>query len=131
MVGVGGLLPPSRKSAMLFLQSSELGLTQPLTRRQVCPLPPPPRFWGDGHTRWLERGWESTNFDEGTYTVVPILYTGRPWTVIAGDMITFTILNGLNNHEDARILVVGDAGAALRPTRSYTPLQLSFIIVFI
>jgi hypothetical protein len=46
-------------------------------------------------------------------------------------MITFTILNGLNNHEDTRILVVGDTGAALGPTRSYTPLQLSLIVVFI
>ncbi len=43
-------------------------------------------------------------------------------------MITFTILNGLHNHEDSRILIVGDAGAALGPTRSYTPLQLFFII---
>ncbi len=31
--------PQSRQSAKLFLQSSELGLPQPLTRRRVCPLP--------------------------------------------------------------------------------------------
>ncbi len=29
----------SRQSAKLFLQSSELGLPQPLTRRRVCPTP--------------------------------------------------------------------------------------------
>jgi hypothetical protein len=29
----------SRQSAKLFLQSSELGLPQPITRRRVCPLP--------------------------------------------------------------------------------------------
>jgi hypothetical protein len=29
--------PQSRQSAKLFLQSSELGLPQPLTRRRVCP----------------------------------------------------------------------------------------------
>jgi hypothetical protein len=32
--------PQSRQSAKLFLQSSVLGLPQPLTRRRVCPLPP-------------------------------------------------------------------------------------------
>ncbi len=44
-----------------------------------------PRLWGEGHTRWEERGWESPNsdkgtltvvlFDEGTYTVVLFIYT--------------------------------------------------------
>jgi hypothetical protein len=56
---------------MLFLQSSELGLPQPLTRRRVCP---PPQFWGEGHTRWRERSWESLNSDEETYTVVLCIY---------------------------------------------------------
>jgi hypothetical protein len=40
-----------------------------------CVLPPPPRSRGEGHTRWRERGWESTNSDEGTYTVVLFIYT--------------------------------------------------------
>ncbi len=51
------LIPQSRQSAKLFLQSSELG-------------PHPPLIRGKGHTRWGERGWESPNSDEGTYTVV-------------------------------------------------------------
>jgi hypothetical protein len=55
----------SRQSDKLFLQLSELGLPQPLARRQVCAPP-----FGEGHTRWRERGWESSNSDEGTYTVV-------------------------------------------------------------
>jgi hypothetical protein len=59
--------PESSKSAKLFLQSSELGLPQPFTRMRVCP---PPRFWGEGHTRWRERGWESP----GTYTHYGTLY---------------------------------------------------------
>ncbi len=46
---MGTLLTQSRQSAKLFLQSPELALPQPLTRRRVCP---PPR----GHTRWRERG---------------------------------------------------------------------------
>jgi len=33
------LYPQSRQSAKLFLKSSELGLPQPLTRRQMCPPP--------------------------------------------------------------------------------------------
>jgi hypothetical protein len=33
----------------------------------------PPPFWGEGQTRWLERGWESPNSDEGTHTVVLFL----------------------------------------------------------
>ncbi len=36
----------SKQSAKLFLQSSELGLPQPLTRRRVCPTLPSPGFWG-------------------------------------------------------------------------------------
>jgi hypothetical protein len=58
----------SRQSAKLFHQSSELGLSQPLTRKLVCP--PPPFGSGEGHTRWRERGWESPNSNEGTCTVV-------------------------------------------------------------
>jgi hypothetical protein len=56
----------------LFLQSSELGLPQTLTRRRVCPLPL--YNVGEGHTRWRERGWESPNSNEGTNTVVLFIY---------------------------------------------------------
>ncbi len=48
-----------------------IGTPQPLTSRRV--YPPPPGSGGEGHTRWRERGWESPNADEGTYTVV-LLY---------------------------------------------------------
>ncbi len=61
----------SWQSAKLFLQSSELGLHRPLTRRRVSP---PSLVPGEGHTRWRERGWESPNSDEGTYTVVLFIY---------------------------------------------------------
>ncbi len=63
-----GLDSHSRQSAKPFLQSLELGLPQPLTRTRVFPLPL--WFWGERHTRWRERGWESPNSDEGKYTVV-------------------------------------------------------------
>ncbi len=43
---------------------------------------PPPPSWGEGHTCWRERGWESPNSDEGTYTVVLFIYT-----LIVGRMI--------------------------------------------
>jgi hypothetical protein len=59
------------QSAKLYLKSSELGLPQPLTRRRVCP---PPGSGGRG-THAGERGWESPNSDEGTYTVVLFIYT--------------------------------------------------------
>ncbi len=62
----------SRQSAKLFLQSSELGLPNPSPAGECAP---PPRFWGKGHTRWWERGWESPSSDEGTYTVVLLIYT--------------------------------------------------------
>ncbi len=52
--------PQSKQSAKLFLQSSELGLPQPLTRRLLCT----PSFF-----RLRERGWGSPNSDERTYTV--------------------------------------------------------------
>jgi hypothetical protein len=53
----------SRQSAMLFLQSSVLGLPQPLTRRRVCPS----TFGsgGEGHTRWRERGLGESQFQRG------------------------------------------------------------------
>jgi hypothetical protein len=66
----------SRQSAKLFLQSSELGLPQPLTRRRVCT--PSPQLGGRGthrqHTRWRGRSWESPNSDGGTYTVVLFIH---------------------------------------------------------
>jgi hypothetical protein len=39
----------------------------------VLYTPPPPPVLG--HTRWRERGWESPNSDEGSYTVVLLIYT--------------------------------------------------------
>jgi hypothetical protein len=45
----------SRQSAKLFLQSLELGLPQPLTRRLVCPAPLDPGSGGTG-TLAGERG---------------------------------------------------------------------------
>ncbi len=43
--------------------SSELGL--PPTPHPQASVPPPPGFWGEGNTRWRERGWESPISDEG------------------------------------------------------------------
>ncbi len=39
-------MPQGRQSAKPFLQSSELGLSQPLTSRRVCTPPPPPLILG-------------------------------------------------------------------------------------
>ncbi len=35
---------------------------------------PHPWFWGEGHTRWRERGWESPSSNEGTHTLVLFIY---------------------------------------------------------
>ncbi len=64
--------PQSRQSAEGFLQSSELGLPQPLTRRQICP--PPLWYRGEGTLAGERGGWKCPNSDEGTYTVVLCLY---------------------------------------------------------
>jgi hypothetical protein len=65
---MGSYTAQGRQIANLFLQSSKLGLPHPLTRKRVCPSPF--SFRGEGHTRWRERGWESPNSNEETYTVV-------------------------------------------------------------
>jgi len=51
IVGLVSQQPQRRQSVKLFLQSSELGPTLPLTRRRVCP----PRFRG-GEVRGCKRG---------------------------------------------------------------------------
>jgi hypothetical protein len=69
----GQVSTQGRQSAKPFLQSSELGLPAPLTRRSV---PPPPTFGsgGRGTIAGESGGWESPNSDEGTYTVVLCRY---------------------------------------------------------
>jgi hypothetical protein len=53
----------SRQSAKLFLQSSELGLPQPLTRLRV--FPPPSGGRGTLASERGREGWESPNFERG------------------------------------------------------------------
>ncbi len=65
----------SRQSAKLFLQSSELGLPQPLTRRRVCP--PPPGSGGRG-THSGKSGVVSVPILT-TYTVVLFTYIYVLW----------------------------------------------------
>ncbi len=54
---------------------------------------PHPRFWGKGHTRWRERGWESPNSDE---TVVHFIYkyfvVFTAYTVLAESCCSVNIL---------------------------------------
>jgi hypothetical protein len=52
---------------------------QPPTRSLVCPLPlVSGGQWGEGNTRWRERGWESPNSDEG-HTLWYSLYVRTLW----------------------------------------------------
>ncbi len=39
--------------------SPVFGIGTPPTPHPQASVPPPPRFCGEGHTRWRERGWES------------------------------------------------------------------------
>ncbi len=52
-------------------------------------VPPPPCFWGEGNTRWRERGWESPNSDEGR-TLWYSLYVRTLWcTLRTGTVYVF------------------------------------------
>ncbi len=68
----------SRQSAKLSLQSSELGLPYPLTRRRVCVYPPPPFGSGGEDTLSFGRGAGGRggpNSNEGTDTGTLALYS--------------------------------------------------------
>jgi hypothetical protein len=46
----------TRQNAKLFSPVVGIGTTP--TPHPQASKPPPPRFWGEGHTRWRERGWD-------------------------------------------------------------------------
>ncbi len=62
--------PQSRQSAKLFSSRRNWDSPNPSPAGECAPL----RFWGEKHTLWRARGWESPNSDEGTYTVVLFIY---------------------------------------------------------
>jgi hypothetical protein len=51
------------KSIIVYVPSSELGLSQPLSHQRVCPSPQN-RWGGGGHTRLRVRGRGSPNSDD-------------------------------------------------------------------
>ncbi len=59
---------------MLSFFSSRRNWDAP-TPSSVGECVPPPPVLGEGHSRWRERGWESPNSGERTYTVVLFIYT--------------------------------------------------------
>jgi hypothetical protein len=64
----GGMRTQSRQSAKLFSCRRNWDSPNPSPAGECAP--PPLWFWGEGHTRWRERGWESPNSNVWTYTVV-------------------------------------------------------------
>ncbi len=73
--------PQSRQSAKLFLQSSELGLPHPLTRRRVCPPYP------SVHTRSQERGMGESQFRRGDIHCGTLgIYVCTLWTRPTSDL---------------------------------------------
>jgi hypothetical protein len=71
-------LPQSRQSAKLFLQASELGLPQPLTRRRVCP---PPLGSGARGTLAGERGVGRVPIPTRGHTLWYSLYIRTLWSL--------------------------------------------------
>jgi len=76
-------------------RSSELGL--PPTPHPQASVPPPPGFWGEGNTRWRERGWESPNSDEG-HTLWYSLYVRT--LCLETTICTYTHLKELSSEMD-------------------------------
>ncbi len=71
-----GLLETQRVGRVLSFFSSRRNWDSPNPSPAGECAPPPPWFWGEGHTRWRQRGWESPNSHEGTCTgTLYILYT--------------------------------------------------------
>jgi hypothetical protein len=64
------------------MPSSELGL--PPNPHPLASVPPTPCFWGEGNTRWRERGWESPNSNEG-HTLWYSLYVRTLWVTMTGE----------------------------------------------
>jgi hypothetical protein len=74
---VHGSHPQSRQSAKLFFSRQNWDSPNP-SPAGGCALP---QFWGEGYTRWREKGWESPNSDEGSYTVLQYsLYLRTLWS---------------------------------------------------
>jgi hypothetical protein len=73
--------PQSRQIAKLFLRSSELGLSRPLSRRQVHP--PPPLVQGGGHTR--ERGVGESQFQRGDIHCGTLYILSTLWCTLSSD----------------------------------------------
>ncbi len=74
----------STLSLFLVPNNSEIitsqSLVRPLTRSEYAP---PLWHRGEGHIHRWERGWESPNSDEGTYTVVLYMYFLTPTKIVA------------------------------------------------
>jgi hypothetical protein len=62
------------QSTTVYVPSSELGLSHPLSRQRVCPSPGTIEV--GGHTRLRVRGWGSTNSDDWRKSLALCLLCG-------------------------------------------------------
>jgi hypothetical protein len=76
----------------------------PPTHHPQASVPPPPCFWGEGNTRWRERGWASPNSDEG-HTLWYSLYVRTLW-FIPNDANAGDPLSALFQDESIKILKI-------------------------
>ncbi len=96
----------SRQSAKL---SPVVGIGTLPTPYPQASVPPPPWFRGEGHTRWRERGWESPNSDEGTYTVVLyIICIYSKYFVVEGEACWWTVHPASKQRSEGEKVRVGD-----------------------
>jgi hypothetical protein len=63
------------QSTTVYVPSSELGLSHPLSRQRVCPFPRYQRR-GGGHTRLRVRGWVSPKSDDWRNSLILCLLCG-------------------------------------------------------
>ncbi len=67
----------SIKSTTVYVPSSELGLSHPLSRQRVCPSPRNQGGGPGGHIRLRVRGWGSPNSDDWRKSLALCLLCGH------------------------------------------------------
>jgi hypothetical protein len=90
------------KSTTVYVPSSALGLSQPISRQRVCP--PPRTGGGGGHTGLRVRCWGSPNFDDWRKSLALCLLCGPSLTLLplfSGEGLQAVVPSSNNNNRKA------------------------------